>query len=118
MPDTYTYEVDERRAVETVKAILTSNAPFIDTSRNYGMGRSEKRMGVAIKELGGVPDNAVISTKLDRNMDSMVFDAAQARRSLEETLSALGVEKVVQLTSCSKCVKKGFAKWWALQPEM
>lgn len=94
MPDTYTYEVDEARAVETVKAILTSDSPFIDTGRNYGMGRSEERIGLALKELGGLPEGAVISTKLDRNMDTLLFDASEARRSLEESFTALGVNHV------------------------
>jgi len=94
MPDTYTYEVDEARAVETVKAILTSDSAFIDTGRNYGMGRSEERIGLAIKELGGVPEGAVVSTKLDRDMDTLLFDASQARRSLEESFNALGVDYV------------------------
>ena len=94
MPDTYSYEVDEARAVETVKAILTSESPFIDSGRNYGMGRSEERIGLAMKELGGLPDGAVISTKLDRDMDTGLFDASVARRSLEESFTALGVSSV------------------------
>ena len=73
MPDTYDYEVEEGRAVETIVAVLQSESPFIDCSRNYGMGRSEERIGMAIKELGGLPDTAVISTKLDRNMDTPVY---------------------------------------------
>lgn len=94
MPDTYAYEVDQERAVNTIKAILTSDSPFIDTGRNYGMGRSEERIGIALKALGGLPENAVISTKLDRNMDTRLFDAAEARRSVEETLQALDVSSV------------------------
>jgi len=94
MPDTYTYEVDEKRAVETIKTILASESAFIDTGRNYGLGRSEERIGSAIKELGGVPDGAIISTKLDRNMDTGLFNASEARRSIEESLAALGVDKV------------------------
>ncbi len=94
MPDTYTYEVSETRAVETVKSILTSDCAFIDCSRNYGMGRSEQRIGLAIRELGGLPQGAVISTKLDRDMNTGVFNAAQARRSIEESLTALGVDSV------------------------
>lgn len=94
MPDTYTYAVDEKRAVDTVLAILQSDYPFIDCSRNYGMGRSESRIGLAVRELGGLPDNALISTKLDRNMDTLLFDAGEARRSIEESLSALGVDSV------------------------
>lgn len=94
MPDAYGYEVEEQRAIETIKTILTCNSPFIDVSRNYGMGRSEERIGKAIKELGALPDNAIISTKLDRNMDTMQFDAGDARRSIEESLDAMGVDSV------------------------
>lgn len=94
MPDTYNYEVDERRALDTIKTIFNSESPFIDVSRNYGMGRSEERIGKAIKELGGLPADALISTKLDRNMETLLFDAGEARRSLEESLTAMGVESV------------------------
>ena len=94
MPDTYTYEVSEARAVETVKMIFESSMPFLDCSRNYGMGRSEQRIGHAIAELGGLPAGAIISTKLDRDMETNEFDAARARRSFEESLEALGVDHV------------------------
>ena len=94
MPDTYSYEVDEKRAIETIIAILTSSTPFIDSSRNYGMGQSEHRIGLAIKELGGLPGGAIISTKLDRDMTTGNFDAAQARRSLEESLDAMHIDQV------------------------
>lgn len=94
MPNTYGYSVDEERARNTVRAILTSAHPFVDSSRNYGFGRSEERIGAAIADLGGLPDGAVISTKLDRDMDSRRFDASVARRSVEESLRALGLPKV------------------------
>lgn len=94
MPDTYTYEVEVDRAIATVKAIFDSTCPFLDVSRNYGMGRSEERIGMAIQELGGLPEGAMISTKLDRNMDTLSFTAGDARRSIEESLTALHVDKV------------------------
>ena len=94
MPDTYTYEVDVKRAIETVKAIVTSDFPFLDVSRNYGMGRSEERIGLALQELGGLPEGALISTKLDRNMDTLSFTASDARRSIEESLTALKLDRV------------------------
>jgi D-threo-aldose 1-dehydrogenase len=94
MPDTYTYEVDVKRAIETVKAIVTSDFPFLDVSRNYGMGRSEERIGLALQELGGLPEGAMISTKLDRNMDTLSFTASDARRSIEESLTALKLDRV------------------------
>ncbi|MEP3279134.1 MAG: aldo/keto reductase [Stappiaceae bacterium] len=94
MPNTYGYAVSEEQAYQTVEAILTSDAPFLDTSRNYGDGRSEERIGAAIKRMGGLPEGAVISTKLDRDMETRRFDADRARRSLEESLSVLGIAKI------------------------
>ena len=94
MPDTYTYEVGQDRAWDTVRAIFDGPINFLDVSRNYGFGRSEQRIGDVIRERGGKPDDLVISTKLDRDMESGRFDAGQARRSIEESLEALGVDRV------------------------
>ena len=47
-----------------------------------------------VRELGGWPEGRVLSTKLDRDMETGRFDAAQARRSLEESLAALGRDRV------------------------
>jgi len=94
MPDTYGYEVDEERAYATVRAICDGPAPFLDTSRNYGMGRSEERIGHVFREYGGLPDHVVLSTKLDREMETGRFDAARARESLQESLDTLGVDKI------------------------
>ena len=47
-----------------------------------------------IRERGRLPDGFVISTKLDRDMASGRFDGDCARRSLEESLAALGLDKV------------------------
>ena len=55
MPDTYGYGVDEARARATLHAIFDGPANFIDTARNYGLGRSEERIGAAIRERGGLP---------------------------------------------------------------
>ncbi len=94
MPGTYGYEVEEERALETVRAILARPDGFLDTSRNYALGRSEERIGRVVREMGGWPAGRVLSTKLDRDMETRRFDAAQARRSFEESLEALGVERV------------------------
>ena len=94
MPATYGYGVDEERARETIRAIFASPVTFLDTSRNYGLGRSEERIGAVIRELGGLPPGFVISTKLDRDPETGRFDGSQARRSLEESLAALGLDRV------------------------
>src|SRR5271170_6245897 len=94
MPDTYGYDVDAERAKATVRAIFDGPVNFLDTSRIYGMGRSEERIGAVIRERGGLPPGFVVSTKLDRDPQTNVFDAAQARRSLEQSLTALGLDRI------------------------
>jgi D-threo-aldose 1-dehydrogenase len=94
MPDTYGYDVAVEQARETVRAIFDSPVNFIDTSRNYGFGRSEERIGEVIRERGGIPPGFVISSKLDRDMETGRFDGARARRSLEESLKALNVGRI------------------------
>jgi D-threo-aldose 1-dehydrogenase len=94
MPDTYGYSVDEDRARATVNAIFDGAVNFLDTSRNYGMGRSEERIGAVIKERGGLPKGFVLSTKLDRDMETGRFDADRVRRSLDESLTALGLDSI------------------------
>ena len=94
MPDTYGYGVDEEQARATLRAIFDGPTNFLDTSRNYGFGRSEQRIGEVIRERGGLPAGFVISTKLDRDGDTNRFDGARARRSLEESLAALGLDRI------------------------
>lgn len=94
VPEAYGYTVAEDRALATVRAIFDGPANLLDTSRNYGRGLSEERIGMVIRERGGVPEGFVISTKLDRDPETGRFDAAQARRSLEESLTALGLDRL------------------------
>jgi len=94
LPGTYGYEVSAERARETLMAILDSNVNILDTSRNYGFGRAEQRIGAVFAELGGKPGGLILSTKVDRDEKTGRFDAAQVRRSFEESLEALGVDRV------------------------
>jgi D-threo-aldose 1-dehydrogenase len=94
MPETYGYAVSIEQAHATVHALFDSGINFLDTSRNYGMGRSEQRIGEVIRERGGIPRDFVISTKLDRDMNTLKFDGARARQSLEESLRTLNVDRV------------------------
>lgn len=97
MPDTYGYGVDEATAYATINAIFDGPVNFMDSSRNYGFGRSEERIGAVIRARGGLPAGFVLSTKLDRDMETGRFDAARARQSLEESLQALGLDHIPML---------------------
>ena len=94
MPEVYGQGASEALAHEIVRAIFSGPSNFLDTSRNYGAGRSEERIGKVIRELGGVPKGFVIATKLDRDPDTNRFDAGSMRRSLELSLRSLGVDRV------------------------
>jgi D-threo-aldose 1-dehydrogenase len=93
MPETYGYSVGADQARRTLEAIFDGPANLIDTSRIYGLGRSESRIGEIIRERG-LPKGMIVSTKLDRDPQTHVFDAAQARRSIEQSLKALGLAKI------------------------
>ena len=87
-PDVYGYDVEDERARATLHAIFDGPVRLLDTSRNYGLGAGEAHIGAVITERGGLPDDMIISTKLDRDMSSDRFDAACARRSFELCLAA------------------------------
>jgi D-threo-aldose 1-dehydrogenase len=81
-----------RTAQETVRAVFDSPVHFIDTSRIYGRGRSEQRIGEVIRERGGLPAHFILATKLDKDFETNRFDGAAARRSLEASIKALGID--------------------------
>ena len=94
MPEVYGYDLEEDRAEATIAAMLDSGVTLIDTSNNYGDGRAEERLGRVFAARGGMPDGLVLSTKLDRDPRTDRFDADRARRSLEESLTRLGLDRV------------------------
>jgi D-threo-aldose 1-dehydrogenase len=94
MPDTYGYEVSEDRAQKTLNRFFKGPVNMLDTSRNYAMGESERRIGNAVKENGGWPKDLLLSTKLDRDMDTLVLDKNRARQSFEESLKTLNTDSV------------------------
>lgn len=90
MPSVFGYEVDERTAVDLVRALFDSPINFIDTANGYSDGDSERRIGRAISESGGVPDGVVIQTKVDaRGSD---YSGDRVRRSVAESLERLGLD--------------------------
>ena len=94
MPDTYGYEVNPSIAEETILAILNGPSNFIDTSRNYGMGRSEKLIGNVFKSLGGKPNDIILATKIDRDTTTNILDRDATLKSFEQSIKALATEKI------------------------
>jgi D-threo-aldose 1-dehydrogenase len=88
-----------------VRACLDSEINFIDTANVYGFGESERRIGLVLRERGGVPAGVVLATKADRDPETRRFDGDQARRSVEQSLSRLGLDRlqVVYLHDTEYC---------------
>jgi D-threo-aldose 1-dehydrogenase len=107
-------EVDDETAEQTVAVGWDCGVRWFDTAPHYGLGLSERRLGRALR---GRPREAyVVSTKVGRLLDALDtptgndlahgfavpathrrrwdFSADGVRRSLEESLVRLGLERV------------------------
>jgi D-threo-aldose 1-dehydrogenase len=93
--ETYGYDVDDERAVETILAIFDSEVNYLDTGNNYGKdGLAERRIGEAIRRRGGLPEGFVLQTKVDADPVTGDYSGDRVRRSLEESLERLGLDRV------------------------
>ncbi|MBI5162207.1 MAG: aldo/keto reductase [Micrococcales bacterium] len=90
MPETFGYEVGESDAIALVRAVLDSGIRTIDTANGYSNGRSEERIGRAIDEVGGLPADAVVITKVDAQGGD--YSGDRIRRSLDESRERLGID--------------------------
>ncbi|SDY64904.1 aldo/keto reductase [Herbiconiux ginsengi] len=90
----YGHGTAEDQGVATVTRVLSGPLGFLDTSNAYSAGESERRIGQAIASYGGLPDGFVLATKVDADPDTGRFDGDRVRRSFEESLSRLGVDRV------------------------
>jgi D-threo-aldose 1-dehydrogenase len=94
MPETFAYEVAEQRALETLLAVFDGPINFLDTASAYGDGESERRIGIALRERGGLPPGFVLATKADRDLTTGDFSGDQIRRSIERSLRLLGLDRL------------------------
>src|SRR5690348_2936221 len=72
MPGVF-YPVAEDQALATLQAVFQSPINFLDTAAGYGDGESERRIGLALRELGGLPPGYVLATKADRDAQTGDF---------------------------------------------
>ena len=79
---------EEDEAIAVVKRSLELGVRYIDTAPSYGAGRSERRVGAAVRASGIPRDEFFVATKTLRR------DAGGARSELEESLERLGLDFV------------------------
>ena len=92
MPELFGYEVTEDAAIDLVRQVMDSPIRFLDTSNGYGGGRSEERIGQAIAQHGGLPDDFIISTKVDA-LDGD-YSGDRVRTSVRESMQRLGIGRL------------------------
>jgi D-threo-aldose 1-dehydrogenase len=93
MPQNFGYDVPAKRGIDTVIRVLSSPIRFLDTSNSYSGGESERRIGAAVAATGGLPEDFVLATKVDRDRNGD-FSGARVRRSIEESLTRLNMQQV------------------------
>lgn len=94
MPETFGHGVSEAQALATLRAVFASPINTLDTAAIYGDGASERRIGRALRERGGLPPGFVLATKADRDPRTGDFSGAQMRRSVEGSLRRLGLDQL------------------------
>jgi D-threo-aldose 1-dehydrogenase len=90
MPQLYGRDVSVDEGVATARATLESPIRSIDTSNGYSDGESERRIGAAIAEVGGVPADFVVMTKVDARGGD--YSGDRVRASVDESRARLGLD--------------------------
>ena len=90
MPRLYGREVPVEQGVAVARAVLESPIRFQDTSNGYSDGESERRIGAAIRELGGLPPDVVVGTKVDPL--GRDYSGDRVRASVAESRERLGLD--------------------------
>jgi D-threo-aldose 1-dehydrogenase len=90
MPELFGYDVPERQGIDLVRDTLRSPIRVIDTANGYSNGKSEQRIGDAVRESGGLPAGVLVATKVDaRDGD---YSGKRIRDSIRESQDRLGWE--------------------------
>ncbi|MDX6260128.1 MAG: D-threo-aldose 1-dehydrogenase [Kribbellaceae bacterium] len=92
MPEVFGYDVSRAEAVSVVGAVLDSPLRWIDTSNGYGDGESELRIGQALADHGGLPQDFLVATKVDAHGKD--YSGARVRASVAESKQRLGLDEL------------------------
>jgi D-threo-aldose 1-dehydrogenase len=96
MPSTFAYSVSEEDAFATIRTALASPFNYLDTAAWYGNGESERRIGVVLRELGGLPADAFLQTKIGSGPGEngkRNYSGETIKRRFNRSLDLLGVER-------------------------
>jgi len=114
---------DDQESIDTIRYALESGINWIDTAAIYGLGRSERVVGHAIKDMSEKP---YIFTKCslvwddDRNVSNNLT-AESVRQEVEDSLERLGVDTIdlyqIHWPNPDAQIEEGWATMAELQKE-
>jgi len=84
---------DSTEQVRAVARAAEAGVTYFDTAPSYGDGASETNLGQALRELS-LRDRVLVGTKVRLNAGEVERPAPAVRRSLEESLRRLGLDRV------------------------
>jgi D-threo-aldose 1-dehydrogenase len=84
--------ITDEEAMETVWASLEGGVNLVDTSPHYGLGRSERRIGEALRQRPDLAEEVILSTKTGHYGDEKDYSYDRTMRSVETSLERLGVD--------------------------
>lgn len=87
MPELFGYDTPEDQGIAVVRDLAASPIRVIDTANGYSGGRSEERIGAALRDLPG--SGLLVATKVDAKDGD--FSGARVRASIEESRARLGM---------------------------
>lgn len=93
-PAQYGYEVSTDQAIATMLEVFRGPFNFIDTSNEYGGGESERRIGLAMSQAGGLPEGFLLATKMDPLPGTTDFSGERVRESVKESLERLRLDRL------------------------
>jgi D-threo-aldose 1-dehydrogenase len=90
MPENFGHELAEADGVALAAYVLDSPVRVLDTSNGYSGGESERRIGTAIASRGGLPQDFLLTTKVDAA--GRDYSGARVRASVAESKQRLGLD--------------------------
>jgi len=94
MVDTFQYAVPEEQAFATIRAALGSPLNYLDTAAHYGDGESERRIGIVLRRMGGLPEGAILQTKAGRDAKVNDYSGEMVKYRFERSLDLLGLDQI------------------------
>ncbi len=91
LPEAFGFSVPKNQTYTTIKRVFRSPINFLDTAPSYG--HSEEVIGQVIKDQD-LPEGFVLQAKVDRDLKTGDFSGEQVKRSLEQSLKLLGLDKL------------------------